>query len=173
MNVKIDIQFVRAQTGDWHIIQSIAHRTWPAAYGNSINSSQLEYLLNRIYSESALKEQMERMNHIFTLIYYKGSPVGFVSIEENYLSIEKLMIHKLYVLPEFQGQGIGKAILNHIGSTAHQAGRHTLRLKVFHKNNKAIFFYRHLGFLIRGEEETNFENGYQILDYVMEKKIFD
>lgn len=173
MDLNTDIKFVQAQPNDWSIIHSIAHRTWPATYGDLIGPDQLQYMLDYIYSESALKEQMEKMNHVFTLVYKDGSLVGFVSVEENYQSSEQLMIHKLYVLPELQGQGFGKVILNYICSKAKETGHSSVRLKVFFKNKKAIFFYKHFGFLIQSEEETKFENGYRILDYVMVKDICD
>jgi ribosomal protein S18 acetylase RimI-like enzyme len=83
------------------------------------------------------------------------------------------MIHKLYILPEFQGKGYGKKFIVHITQVACDSRNSSLCLKVFHKNTKAIAFYETIGFSVVGEVKTTLENGFEILDYVMFKKFDD
>ena len=53
-------------------------------------------------------------------------------------------IHSLYVLPEFQGQGVGKALLD----TVLCCMRGDAELKTDKGNARAYAFYRHLGWFL-------------------------
>ncbi|MDL2404657.1 GNAT family N-acetyltransferase [Rhizobium calliandrae] len=56
-------------------------------------------------------------------------------------------IHMLYILPEFQGFGAGKALLAALPEWPNRR----YRLKCLVKNTRAIAFYRTLGFKIIGD----------------------
>lgn len=164
------IEFSQAAPGEWKIIQTIAHATWPVTYGQLLPAGQLEYMLDLIYSEESIKQQMER-EHQFSIGYHAGEPLGFASVEKQYISPANFMIHKLYVLPSFQGKGIGKIFLDYLTMLARQTAHDTLMLKVFVKNQNATRFYQHLGFQSIGEEMSELGKGYTVKDYIMIKKI--
>lgn len=164
------IEFRQAAPGEWRIIQTIAHATWPLTYGKLLPAGQLEYMLDMIYSEDSIKQQMKR-EHQFSIGYHSGEPLGFASVEKQYISPANFMIHKLYVLPSFQGKGIGKIFLDYLTMLARQTAHDTLMLKVFVKNQNAIRFYQHLGFQSIGEEMSELGKGYTVKDYIMIKKI--
>jgi GNAT superfamily N-acetyltransferase len=166
-----DFEFKYASTNDWSIIHAIAHKTWPVAYNESISTEQLNYMLEMIYSKSSIQAQMEIIKHVFYIGYHANMQFGFTSIEGHYKLNNQLMIHKLYVLPEFQGKGFGKAFINYITMLAIDTGHDILCLKVFHKNQRGIEFYKSMGFSVHGKEKTNFGDEYEIIDYVMVKKI--
>lgn len=164
------IEFRHAVPEEWKIIQSMAHTTWPITYGQLLPAGQLEYMLDLIYREESIKQQMDR-EHQFIIGYHDGEPLGFASVEKQYKSPANLMIHKLYILPSFQGKGMGKAFLDYLTVLGTQTEHDTLMLKVFVKNQNAIRFYHHLGFQSIGEEVTELGNGYAVLDYIMIKKM--
>jgi len=166
----LDIEFRLAAPDEWKIIQSIAHATWPVAYGHLLPPAQLEYMLDVIYNEQSIRKQMKK-GQPFILACHANEPLGFASIEKQYKSPTSLMIHKLYVLPEFHGKGIGKAFVDYIAGLATQTGHDAVILKVFFKNQDALRFYQLQGFRSIGEEETDVGNGYKVLDYIMTKKI--
>jgi ribosomal protein S18 acetylase RimI-like enzyme len=56
-------------------------------------------------------------------------------------------IHSLYVLPEYQGQGAGRALLSAVAKTA----LGDLELKTDKANGRAFAFYRRLGWRVVGE----------------------
>lgn len=164
------IEFRQAAPGEWRIIKSMAHTTWPVTYGQLLAAGQLEYMLDLIYSEETIKQQMHR-GHQFIIGYHAGELLGFTSFEKQYKSAANLMIHKLYILPSFQGKGIGKVFIDYLILLATQTKHDTLMLKVFVKNQNAIRFYKHLGFHIIGEELSELGSGYTVKDYVMIKTI--
>jgi diamine N-acetyltransferase len=165
------VELKTATSEDWSIIRDIAYATWPRTFGELMSREQLEYMLSLIYSEESLKHQMDHLNHHFILSLHNNIPVGFASYEFNYKSEAQFMIHKVYLLPQSQGLGIGKKIFTYLTELAKSSNQKRLRLKLFYKNDKARTFYQHHGFTIAGTETTDIGNGYIILDDVMIKEI--
>ena len=106
--------------------------------------------------------------HQFILLYEDHLPVGFASFSEIAQDVYKLQ--KLYVLPQLQGRGAGKLMIDHIVHRIRVAGARTLRLNV-NRYNKARAFYEKLGFEVRGEEDIDIGGGYYMNDYIMEKPL--
>ncbi|WP_225975194.1 hypothetical protein [Anseongella ginsenosidimutans] len=59
--------------GDIPLIRELAGRTWWPAYREILAGEQIRYMLDRLYSENALQEQMER-GHCFLLAYKSDRP---------------------------------------------------------------------------------------------------
>jgi diamine N-acetyltransferase len=152
------------------IIQFIAKNTWPNTFGKVMPKEQIDYMLDLIYSEAALIEQIKK-NHVFLIAFSNGNPLGFASYELNYNNKPQLMIHKIYLLPHSQGFGLGIKFFNMISDIAIKYGLTKLCLKVFYKNQNAIGFYEKYGFKSVDTIETNIGNDYIIFDYLMEKEI--
>ena len=76
-------------------------------------------------------------------------------------------LHKIYALPDQQGKGIGKFIINYISGEIKPIGATALQLNV-NRYNKAKGFYEKLGFKVIGEEDIDIGNGYLMNDYIME-----
>jgi len=57
-----------------------------------------------------------------------------------------LNVHDLAVLPEFQGRGIGRALLGGAEERARQRGCAKLTLEVLEENQRALGLYRERGF---------------------------
>ena len=97
------------------------------------------------------------------------SQVGFASYAPTKESgVYKL--HKIYVLPNQQGKGLGKTIVDFIVNDIKPQGAKKLLLNV-NRNNKAKSFYERLGFTVIKEEDIDIGNNYFMNDYVMEKNL--
>ncbi|WP_395632825.1 GNAT family N-acetyltransferase [Flavobacterium sp.] len=149
-------------------VRAIAFEVWPKTYGTILTATQLEYMLDMMYSVAALQEQSTLKQHHFVLIYVNDEAVGFASYEHNANESGKTKIHKIYILSSQQGKGTGKALVGYIEQKALVHGDKVLFLNV-NKYNAAIQFYRKTGFRITNEEIIDIGNGYVMDDYVMEK----
>uniref|UniRef100_UPI00404875F2 GNAT family N-acetyltransferase n=1 Tax=Flavobacterium sp. TaxID=239 RepID=UPI00404875F2 len=102
------MNLVKVTISDLPIIIDLTKKIWPVAYGEILSKSQLDYMIDKFYNETALREQIEGKGHIFYLAQdYEDNYVGFVSYEIN-CEPHKTKIHKIYVLPETQGTGLGR-----------------------------------------------------------------
>ena len=155
---------------DFTSIIKLANMIWPVAYGSILSKAQLDYMLKLMYSVSALQKQANENKHEFIIAYNHEIPVGFASFEVNYKGISKSKLHKLYVLTEQQGSGIGKKMLEYIETEIKNKGQNAIILNV-NRFNSAQYFYEKLGFSIQYEENIDIGNGYLMEDYVMEKTV--
>lgn len=147
-------------------IHKLAHQIWPSAFAQILTSEQIEYMLNWMYSPKSLQKQMEK-GHQFLLVGNNGKYVGYCSYEHK-KRISKL--HKIYLLPEAQGVGLGKTLLQEVIKIARIQNKQRLQLNV-NRYNKAVTFYQKAGFKIIKEEDNTIGNGYFMNDYVMELKL--
>ena len=151
------------------IIHDLAHRIWPHTFKDILSIDQIEYMLNRMYALDVLENQISN-GHQFLVWQENNLPVGFIGIELNYPIHGTLRIHKIYILPEMQGTGLGKKLINVVGEIARENGCTSLNLNVNRFNN-AVSFYQYLGFAITKEEDIDIGNGYLMEDFVMEMKL--
>lgn len=157
-----------ANADDLTTVEQLAREIWPGTYGDILSSAQLEYMLDLIYNNATLRNQMLNQQHTFLMVEQDGEPVAFAAYSTIEPGVSKL--HKIYVHQKTQGQGIGKQLIDHIVNQLRPQGIHTLRLNV-NRQNKARFFYEKLGFEVVKEEDIDIGKGYFMVDYVMEKPI--
>lgn len=164
------ITVLPATATDFDTIRSIAHETWPIAYGEILSKAQLDYMLGAFYNDTALKESVSQKRHHFVLANEGNQTLGFASFEWNYDQQKQTKIHKIYILPSAQGKGVGKILIDYIATEARKQGSLTLCLNV-NRFNKAITFYEKMGFSIISEVNIELEYGYLMEDYVMERPV--
>lgn len=146
------------------IVEELAYLIWPDAYKDILSSEQLDYMLRLLYNQEALLQQ-QTSGHQFYLAWEGPEPVGFASYSEVSTGIFKL--HKIYMLPQTQGKGYGKQLLQFVANSCRQQKGQALQLNV-NRHNKAKFFYEKMGFTVIKEEDINIGSGYFMNDYVME-----
>jgi ribosomal protein S18 acetylase RimI-like enzyme len=152
------------------VIRNLAYTIWPSTYGEILSKAQLEYMLDSFYSITNLEKQMDN-GQVFELLFEETNTIGFVAYEFN-CNFEKFSqpltkIHKIYLLPEMQGKGFGKFMIDEIVRIAKSNNQKGIYLNV-NKYNSAKFFYEKLGFVILKEQVIDIGNDYVMDDYVME-----
>lgn len=158
---------------------ALAGRIWNAHYTRIITQAQIDFMLPRSYSPEALQRQLESGQR-FLLAEREGALIGFLSFG----SLSKIdnpilrgseagegdcFLHKFYLAPECQGQGIGKAMLAELLRRVPEIAK--LRLQVHRRNVGSWNFYLKQGFVIICEADFDIGEGFQMNDYVMEKAV--
>ena len=164
------ITIIPVTTHDYQTIQNIAHQTWPVAYGEILSKAQLDYMLDAFYNEETLKDSVDNKGHHFVLAKEGEETLGFASYEHHYEQKLQTKIHKIYILPQTQGKGIGKKLIDYVEKVAKENASAELSLNV-NRFNKALHFYQKMGFQITEEVNIEIGKGYLMEDYVMEKPI--
>ena len=161
------IEIFSATAKDLATIKDLAYRIWPATYGEILSEKQLAYMLELFYDEKALQKNIDD-NHNFILIQENNQIVGFADYELHYKNESVTRIHKIYVLSEMQGKGLGKKLIQFIENKALENDNIKLSLNV-NRFNKAKNFYESQGFKVAFEEDVELDFGYLMEDYRMEK----
>ncbi len=150
-------------------IQSLAHLIWPETFAEILSAEQMAYMLEMMYKPASLAKQQSN-GCIFLLALANGVEVGFASYELNYKKTGKTKIHKLYLLPETQGKGFGRKMIEKIAEIAITNQNTSLILNV-NRYNKAYEFYLKTGFIKTGEEDIDIGNGFLMEDFILEKNL--
>src|SRR5688572_22068305 len=95
-----------ANVADLTTVEQLAREIWPVAYEGIVAPEQLAYMLDLIYNNAILRDQMLNQQHTFLIAESAGKPVAFAAFSTVEPGISKL--HKIYVHQDTQGQGIGK-----------------------------------------------------------------
>ena len=164
------LQISEATTKDLKTIRDIAYGSWPATYGEILSKEQIDYMLDLFYSDETLTENLNEKSHHFILVHDDSTCIGFASYEHNYLDKNKTRLHKIYLLPEAQGKGAGKLLIDTIENLSKVNHSEAISLNV-NKFNKALSFYQKNGFEIVSEEDIELDFGYLMEDYKMEKQL--
>lgn len=155
--------------GQLNSIKELAEEIWPCTYNSILTNGQISYMMDLMYSENALQQQLKN-GVLFYLVLFNDKEVGYTAVEPNYKEGDQLYIHKLYILPQLQGIGLGKKVIESIIDIAKNRKLSSISLNV-NRFNKAQFFYEKLGFNIKKEEDIDIGNNYYMNDYVMQKKV--
>lgn len=157
----------KANTDDCSLIHAMAAIAFPATYCEILSKEQIEYMFQWMYSPENLRKQMEVDHHVYFIAYKKEEACGYVSVEQQ--EEELFHLHKIYVLPQYQGNHVGsflfQAIIDHI-KTIHPSPC-KMELTVNRHNNKALHFYERIGMKKLREEDFDIGNGYYMNDYIM------
>lgn len=163
------MQIRKADLKDFEIINKLAVNTWPHAYGKILSQEQITYMLDEMYSQKAITDQISIKGHHFIILSSDEKDVGFAAYELNHLSgITKL--HKLYVLPETQGLGAGRLLIAKVEELAKTNRNDSIILNV-NRFNEAVNFYAKNGYVKVREEDIDIGNGYLMEDYIMQKQL--
>jgi ribosomal protein S18 acetylase RimI-like enzyme len=156
-----------ATTEDIPSIRILAEKTWFDTYASILSRAQMEYMFEWMYSEASLWRQMTQEGHVFFVALEDTTLLGYVSVEAQ--ANDLFHLHKLYVVPDVQKKGAGKALIQAVFRYAqtHACGSScTVELNV-NRHNKALDFYRHMGMHIHSEGDFDIGNGYFMNDYVL------
>ena len=160
-----NVTFARATPTDIALLQVLAGRIWRAHYPSIISVEQIEYMLDRMYATEVIGKEM-RAGICWEVIRDDEEAVGFLSYSYDQTAA-RLKLHKLYVLVERHGQGLGRAGLARVMEVASALGAGEVSLYVNKKNQKAIRAYERAGFTVAESVTSKIGGGFVMDDYRM------
>jgi ribosomal protein S18 acetylase RimI-like enzyme len=155
----------RATAADIPLLRDMAERTWRKGYEKIISPEQMDYMLERMYAPEVIAQEMKD-GVIWELGFDQETPVGFQSCAFE-PGERTLKLNKLYVLPEAQGLGFGKALLARVAELAATLGAHKVWLQVNKKNTGAIRAYERAGYSEERAAVFDIGGGFVMDDFIM------
>ncbi|WP_018674445.1 GNAT family N-acetyltransferase [Riemerella columbina] len=148
------------------LIQELASKSWRSNYAEILSLEQIQYMLDTMYSTETLKEHFIHPKYHYYGINYLNDNVGFIGYETD-IESSTTKLHRLYLLKEFKGKGIGKEVMDFLKHQVVASGNHRVILNV-NKQNPAIQFYEKQGFKIYDEGVFDIGQNFVMDDYLME-----
>ncbi|KKQ28068.1 MAG: Acetyltransferase, GNAT [Candidatus Magasanikbacteria bacterium GW2011_GWC2_37_14] len=149
------IKIIKAEPKDVLGIAEVKKVTWLATYPNKKAGITIEDLQKSNFFDiekikRRQKEIRENINRQFWVAKDDKKTVGFCGAMREK---EKYEIGAIYVLPEYQGQGIGKMFIDK--AFVWLGGNRDIIVKVVSYNKQAINFYKTVGFkLAKGVKKS-------------------
>lgn len=160
------ISFRKATENDITLIGELAEKSWNASYIGIISQDQVEYMLRLMYSPKVISGHLQNSNYHYYIILFNEIPAGFIGFENHYEK-NTTKLHRIYLLQEFKGQGLGKAGLTFLKKQVKQVSDKRIILNV-NKANHAKKVYESQGFKIYETGIFDIGNGFVMDDYLME-----
>ena len=163
-------QIVRAKEEHLPAIAGLAGIIWRACYPGIITHEQIDYMLARMYALDVLRDEVRSQGIRYDLLLVEGKPAGFASYgPASEPGVMKL--HKLYLLPELHGRGLGSRLVQHVEREIRAGGMRRLTLSVNKRNTRAIAAYQRNGFVTADSVVTDIGGGFVMDDYIMAKEL--
>ncbi|MCH2234185.1 MAG: GNAT family N-acetyltransferase [Crocinitomicaceae bacterium] len=150
--MKDEIKIVRATSEDATLIAELGEKTFWESHGNSAEKKHVQNFIDNVYNPTAQrKELLDKLNEVY-IIYCNNQPAGFSKIIFNSPheiisgKINTTKFDRIYILKEFYGQGIGKALFDFNVDLAKKNQQTGLWLFVWVENKRAVRFYETCGF---------------------------
>ncbi len=157
-NLEGEIQITKTMPEDARGAVNVLYKTWLDTYPNEefgITVEDIKESYKNSLTEEGINKQKERIsstpeNQFRISAKYNDEVVGIAraTVEKDYNQL-----NMLYILPEFQGRGIGQKIWNELEKNLDPKKKTIVQMAVY--NKKAISFYKKLGFIDIGKKVEN------------------
>jgi ribosomal protein S18 acetylase RimI-like enzyme len=155
----------RATAADIPLLRGLAERTWRQCYAAILSPEQMDYMLGRMYAPEVIAREIAD-GVVWELAAESLTPVGFHACAFDPAD-RTLKLHKLYVLPEAQGRGFGKALLERVRALAGTLGARKAWLQVNKNNAAAIRAYERAGYCVERAAVFDIGGGFVMDDFIM------
>ena len=148
------IELLRASVRNAKILHQLSVSTFRDAFGAQNRQQDMDKYVSEEMSLERLTQELEDEANYFYLAWYDGRLVGYCKIRANrepdIIGERPLEIERIYVTEQFQGRGVGAALMEHCIAFAGEHGHDVLWLGVWEFNTEAVNFYKEWGFELCG-----------------------
>ncbi|WP_454802652.1 GNAT family N-acetyltransferase [Mucilaginibacter phyllosphaerae] len=145
------VTIVRVSLNDANTLLELSRKTFFDAFLSTNNPADMEAYASTAFTLPKFQFELINPNSAFYFALVDNEIAGYIKL--NYVDAQTelqdpdaLEIERIYVLNDFQGQQIGKQLINLAIQTAVDKNLKYIWLGVWEHNTKAIKFYRSKGF---------------------------
>lgn len=151
-------------------IRGLAEKIWPQTFAPILPPDQIPYMMRMMYDLEVLRRELAGGIRWET-VSVDGIPSGYLSWGPCEGKPGTAKVHKVYLLPERQGRGIGQAMLDHVAGCCREEGYGRLLLAVNKRNERAIRAYRRNGWRVDSARVKDIGGGFVMDDWLMTKEL--
>jgi len=145
----------------------LAETIWNEYFTPLIGQAQVDYMLDKFQSETAIRAQIKQ-GYLYFALMLEEKQIGYIGLR---LDADCLFLSKLYIQKEYRGNGYSRMMLAYAEQIAKQNNKPVIRLTCNRHNTGSLTVYKKAGFQIAREEKTDIGSGFVMDDYVFEKNV--
>lgn len=141
---------------DLEKLKNIEYKTFNETFRPQNKDEDIDNYLKQIFTDNNVLKELQNEDSFIYFIYVEDQLAGYLKLNINKAQTEDfgneyIEIERIYVLNHYQKMGVGKELYNHALKIAKEYGYNKIWLGVWEHNQKAIQFYKKLGFEKIGE----------------------
>ncbi len=145
------IQIKSVSINDAATLLELSRKTFFDAFLHRNNAADMAAYSLTAFTLPKFENELSNPNSQFYFVWVDNAIVGYLKLNYNFAQTEfqdpeALEIERIYVLSNFQGQQIGKLLIEFAIQTAIDQSLKYIWLGVWEHNTKAISFYKNKGF---------------------------
>jgi ribosomal protein S18 acetylase RimI-like enzyme len=164
----------KASLEDAGVLCELGRACFIEAFAHLNDPKDFEKYLKQAFTLSQFEAEVSTEGSVFFLASIGGKPVGYAKLrqatEQGLEGLKAIELQRLYVLKDFYGQQVGRALLDHCLQEATGQQYQVMWLGVWEKNSRAIRFYEKCGFVVFGIHPFAIGKDIQT-DYLMKKNL--
>ncbi|MEK5237438.1 GNAT family N-acetyltransferase [Paenibacillus sp. FSL L8-0470] len=158
---------------DLQILQQISVETFNDTFKHQNSPENMKTYLEKAFTYKQLEKELSNVFSEFFFIFFNEELAGYLKVNINDSQSEKagdesLEIERIYIRNNFQRKGLGKYLIDKAMEVAVIQNKKMIWLGVWEKNEKAIDFYKKIGFVQTGAHSFYMGDEEQI-DLIMTK----
>ncbi|HKQ54108.1 MAG TPA: GNAT family N-acetyltransferase [Pyrinomonadaceae bacterium] len=173
--MKPEVQIRCADSSDAELLAELGARTFTETFAAENTPEDMNAYLAEVFTAARLAEELADPKAVFLLAFVEGEAAGYAKLYQGepptcVTGESHMELSRLYVLQQWLGGGVGRALMQRCVDEARQSGARVMWLGVWEKNLRAQAFYRKWGFTTVGEQ------GFQLgadaqTDWVMQRTL--
>lgn len=147
----LPVKITRVKTSDATTLLELSRKTFFDAFLSTNNPADMEAYASTAFTLPKFDLELNNPNSAFYFARVDNEIAGYLKLnygdaQTELQGADALEVERIYVLNDFQGQQIGKQLINFAIQTAVDKNLKYIWLGVWEHNTRAINFYRGKGF---------------------------
>ena len=170
------VTIIRAQETDIPALSNLCADTFRETFSHDNTEEELQAFFDEAYNHDVLKRELDHDESETYLAYVDDVLAGYLKVNWGDAQTESELenafeVQRLYVLKEYHGQGVGKALFEKALRIAESGNFSWAWLGVWEKNYKAQRFYTQYGFEKFGEHQFVVTPEKVDIDWLLKKSL--
>jgi len=161
----IEVRKVISQE-DMQRIESLAREIFHDFYYPQMPKAHIDFFIDQYQTKASVHSQIAS-NFEYFIYSVNNKDIGYLGIE---FEPTKVLLSKLYVLPDFRSNKVGKAAIKRTIESAKKKRLSTIELFVNAENERGISFYKKNGFKEVSKVIHTYANNHSETDLLMRLK---
>ena len=145
------LSFKKVSPAEVEILKKISITTYREQFEKDNNPEDFQLYLGNAFSRSTLLDEINNPESVFYFVFSEKKLAGYLKLNSGNAQTEirksdTMELERIYLYREFQGQKLGKQMIEKALDEARNANCSYLWLGVWEHNHRAIKFYKDLGF---------------------------
>ena len=166
------IHIQKASIHDAKILSEVGFHSFKSAHGHSAPKKDIEEYMSQNFTENVFFKELSNEKNQFYWIKYNEDIVGYTLVifdkKDAQIHVEKpAYLSRIYLLEAYYGLGLGKQLFDFIKSICTENKQSGIWLNVWAENQRAINFYKKMGFKIVGKSDYQISATHSNPNHVM------